>query len=148
MRPARILIVDDEPGIRESLTGVLEDEGYSVVSVSDGESCLAKLSQSPHDVVLLDVWLPGIDGMETLSRIQEIPFADRPMVVMISGHGTIETAVKATKLGAFDFVEKPLTIQKITVLVKNAHLQRRLEREVQRLKGEEAQPESWVRACP
>ena len=74
----------------------------------------------PYDVVLLDVWLPGMDGLETLARIQEIPFRDRPEVVMISGHGTIETAVKATKLGAFDFLEKPLTIEKVTVVVKNA----------------------------
>ena len=76
--------------------------------------------------MLLDVWLPGIDGMETLARIQEIPFADRPVVVMISGHGNIETAVKATKLGAFDFLEKPLSIEKVTVVVKNALEQRRL----------------------
>src|SRR5207247_827388 len=83
---------------------------------------------------LLDVWLPGMDGMETLARIQEIPFADRPEVVIISGHGTIETAVKATKLGAFDFLEKPLTIEKVTVVIHNAMQQRRLELEVARLR--------------
>jgi two-component system nitrogen regulation response regulator NtrX len=141
MRPPRILIVDDEPGIRSSLAGVLQDEGYHPDALGDGEACLERLAQETYDVVLLDVWLPGIDGMETLSRIQEIPFADRPMVVMISGHGTIETAVKATKLGAFDFVEKPLTIEKVTVLVKNAYQQRRLELELQRLKdGDEWKP--------
>src|SRR6516225_9075282 len=102
MKPARILVVDDEPGIRQSLCGVLGDEGYPARAVSSGEECLDDLSREPADVVLLDVWLPGIDGMETLSRIQEIPFAERPEVVIISGHGTIETAVKATKLGAFD----------------------------------------------
>jgi two-component system, NtrC family, nitrogen regulation response regulator NtrX len=134
MKRQRVLVVDDEPGIRESLSGVLEDEGYEVEAVGDGEACLARLSERPFDAVLLDVWLPGIDGMETLTRIQEIPQADRPMVVMISGHGTIETAVRATKLGAYDFVEKPLTIEKVAVLVKNACQQRKLEREIERLK--------------
>src|SRR4029078_12991333 len=75
-----------------------------------------------------------MDGLETLSRIQEIPFADRPEVVIISGHGTIETAVKATKMGAFDFLEKPLTIDKVTLVLKNAVQQRRLELELNRLK--------------
>jgi two-component system nitrogen regulation response regulator NtrX len=134
MKRQRVLVVDDEPGIRESLSGVLEDEGYEVEAVGDGEACLTRLSERPFDAVLLDVWLPGIDGMETLTRIQEIPQADRPMVVMISGHGTIETAVRATKLGAYDFVEKPLTIEKVAVLVKNACQQRKLEREIERLK--------------
>jgi two-component system nitrogen regulation response regulator NtrX len=134
MRTPRVLVVDDEPGIRESLSGVLEDEGYDIETAGDGESCLARLAERSFDAVLLDVWLPGIDGMETLTRIQEIPFSDRPVVVMISGHGSIETAVKATKLGAYDFVEKPLTIEKVTVLVKNACQQRRLEREIERLK--------------
>ena len=134
MRTPRVLVVDDEPGIRGSLSGVLQDEGYDVDAVPDGESCIARLGERGFDVVLLDVWLPGMDGMETLSRIQEVPAGDRPMVIMISGHGSIETAVKATKLGAYDFVEKPLTIDKVTVLVKNACQQRRLEREVQRLK--------------
>jgi two-component system nitrogen regulation response regulator NtrX len=134
MKRQRVLVVDDEPGIRGSLSGVLEDEGYEVETVGDGESCLARLAERPFDAVLLDVWLPGIDGMETLVRIQEIPQADRPMVVMISGHGTIETAVRATKLGAYDFIEKPLTIDKVSVLLKNACQQRRLEREIDRLK--------------
>lgn len=134
MKRQRVLVVDDEPGIRESLSGVLEDEGYEVEAVGDGESCLARLGERAFDAVLLDVWLPGIDGMETLVRIQEIPQPDRPMVVMISGHGTIETAVRATKLGAYDFVEKPLTIDKVSVLLKNACQQRRLEREIDRLK--------------
>ncbi len=136
MRNSRVLVVDDEPGIRTSLCGVLQDDGFVVDAVADGEACLERLQAQYYDVVLLDVWLPGIDGMETLSRIQEIPFADRPMVVMISGHGNIETAVKATKLGAFDFIEKPLTIQKVTVVLKNAIQQRKLELEVQRIKEE------------
>ncbi|HEY1760428.1 MAG TPA: sigma-54 dependent transcriptional regulator [Bryobacteraceae bacterium] len=134
MKATRVLVVDDEPGIRESLTGVLEDEGFVCASVASGEECLTELARNSYDVILLDVWLPGLDGLETLSRIQEIPLEDRPEVVIISGHGTIETAVKATKLGAFDFLEKPLTIEKVTVVIHNAAEQRRLELEVARLK--------------
>ncbi len=134
MKRTRILVVDDEPGIRESLAGVLEDEGYICSAVASGEECLDELARQPYDLVLLDVWLPGMDGLETLERIQEIPFPDRPEVVIISGHGTIETAVKATKTGAFDFIEKPLTIEKVAVVVKNAVEQRRLQAELHRLK--------------
>lgn len=134
MKAARILIVDDEPLIRQSLAGVLEDEGYQTHAVGSGEECCEELRHTAYDLVLLDVWLPGMDGLETLSRIQEIPFADRPVVVIISGHGTIETAVKATKLGAFDFIEKPLTIEKVSVVAKNALQQHRLELELERLK--------------
>ncbi len=134
MKTHRILVVDDEPGIRQSLCGVLEDDGYVCSAVESGEECLTEVARQPYDIVLLDVWLPGIDGLETLARIQEIPIPDRPEVVIISGHGTIETAVKATKLGAFDFIEKPLTIEKVTVVVKNALEQRRLQLEVRRLK--------------
>jgi two-component system nitrogen regulation response regulator NtrX len=148
MRAVRVLVVDDEPAIRESLSGVLEDEGYEVETVADGESCLGMLEESSFDVVLLDVWLPGMDGMATLARIQQIPRLEQPMVVMISGHGTIETAVKATKLGAFDFLEKPLTIEKISVLVKNAAQQRRLEREVQVLKESTGKPEIIGESVP
>ena len=134
MRRTRILVVDDEPGIRESLSGVLEDEGYLCSAVATGEECLEELARQSYEVVMLDVWLPGMDGLNTLERIQEIPFPDRPEVVIISGHGTIETAVRATKIGAFDFLEKPLTIEKVTVVVKNAIQQRRLEIELHRLK--------------
>jgi two-component system nitrogen regulation response regulator NtrX len=134
MKTARILIVDDEPLIRQSLAGVLDDEGYHTHAVATGEECCEELARAAHDLVLLDVWLPGMDGLETLARVQEIPFANRPMVVIISGHGTIETAVKATKLGAFDFLEKPLTIEKVTVVVKNALQQRKLELELERFK--------------
>ncbi|HTA72022.1 MAG TPA: sigma-54 dependent transcriptional regulator [Bryobacteraceae bacterium] len=136
MKAARILIVDDEPLIRQSLSGVLQDEGYQTHAVESGEECCEELRHTAYDLVLLDVWLPGMDGLETLSRLQEIPFADRPAVVIISGHGTIETAVKATKLGAFDFIEKPLTIEKVSVVAKNALQQHRLELELERLKGD------------
>ncbi len=134
MKAARVLVVDDEPGIRESLKGVLEDEGYQCQAVGSGEQCLEELARNTYEVVMLDVWMDGMDGLQTLARIQEIPFEDRPEIVIISGHGTIETAVKATKLGAFDFLEKPLTIEKVTVVLNNAVQQRRLELEVSRLK--------------
>jgi two-component system nitrogen regulation response regulator NtrX len=134
MKPVRILIVDDEPDIRRSLSGVLEDEGYAAHAVESGEACLDELGRQPCELVLLDVWLPGMDGMEALTRIQEMPLPERPVVVMISGHGNIETAVKATKLGAFDFLEKPLTIQKISVVAKNALEHRRLQNENSRLR--------------
>jgi two-component system nitrogen regulation response regulator NtrX len=136
MKQRSVLVVDDEPGIRRSLSGVLEDEGYAVAAVESGEACLAALPGGGHELVLLDIWLPGLDGMEVLARIQEIPFAERPVVVMISGHGSIEAAVKATKLGAFDFLEKPLSIEKVTVVVKNGLQHRSLALENSRLKAD------------
>jgi two-component system, NtrC family, nitrogen regulation response regulator NtrX len=127
-----ILIVDDQSDIRESLKGVLEDEGYSTSAADSGENCLEVLRKHPFDVVLLDVWLPGIDGLETLEKIREIETA--PEVIMISGHGTIETAVRATKLGAYDFLEKPLSIDKTLILIKNAIDAKRLREENRDLK--------------
>ncbi|HYM12991.1 MAG TPA: sigma-54 dependent transcriptional regulator, partial [Bryobacterales bacterium] len=136
MKKNWVLVVDDEPGIRESLGGVLEDEGYGVRAVASGEEALAQLSARTYPVVLLDIWLPGMDGLDVLARIQEMEPVRRPAVVVISGHGTIETAVKATKLGAFDFIEKPLSIEKLTVTLKNALERRRLLLENERLKEE------------
>ncbi|HXE90357.1 MAG TPA: sigma-54 dependent transcriptional regulator [Terriglobales bacterium] len=130
-----VLIVDDEPGIRESLEGVLADEGYATTAVESGEACLQALKKRPYDVVLLDIWLPGIDGLETLERIRQSHAPspsqadEAPEVIIISGHGTIETAVRATKLGAFDFLEKPLSLEKTLILVKNAVEARRLRSE-------------------
>jgi two-component system, NtrC family, nitrogen regulation response regulator NtrX len=123
--PHSILIVDDEPGIRQSLQGVLEDEGFVVETVGSGEECLRAFERRLYACVLLDVWLPGIDGLETLARLKSA-YADAT-VVMISGHGRIETAVRATKLGAFDFIEKPLSLEKTVLAVKNAMRQRELE---------------------
>jgi two-component system nitrogen regulation response regulator NtrX len=120
-----VLIVDDEPGIRQSLTGVLEDEGFAVATAASGEECKQAFEQRLYTCVLLDVWLPGIDGLETLAWLK----ANYPdtSVVMISGHGSIDTAVRATKLGAFDFIEKPLSLEKTILAVKNAIRQRELE---------------------
>jgi two-component system, NtrC family, nitrogen regulation response regulator NtrX len=124
---AHILIVDDETGIRESLTGILEDEGYQTSASPSAEDCLELLRKSRFDVILLDVWLPGMDGLEALEKIRALD--DPPEVIMISGHGTIETAVRATKLGAYDFAEKPLSLEKTLILVKNAAEARRLRHE-------------------
>jgi two-component system, NtrC family, nitrogen regulation response regulator NtrX len=123
----KILIVDDESEIRLSLKGVLEDEGYKASAAESGEACLEFLRKQAMDVVLLDVWLPGIDGLETLQKIRELDKA--PEVIMISGHGTIETAVRATKLGAYDFLEKPLSLDKTLILIKNAIEAKRLRQE-------------------
>jgi two-component system nitrogen regulation response regulator NtrX len=131
---ASILIVDDEGGIRESLGALLRDEGYAVDAVASGEECLERLGRRRFDLVLLDVWLPKMDGLETLSNIASDDGA--PIVVMISGHGNIETAVRATKLGAFDFIEKPLSLGKIVLVVRNALEYLRLEEENQRLRAE------------
>ena len=122
-----ILVVDDESEIRKSLRGILEEEGYKVCLAESGEACLDLLKTKSFDVVLLDIWLPGIDGLETLEKIKERE--DGPEVIIISGHGTIETAVKATKLGAFDFLEKPLSLERTLILIKNAM-------QAQKLRGE------------
>ncbi len=121
-----ILIVDDERGIRETLRGVLEDEGFDVETVASGEACLKSVEENNFSCILLDVWLPEIDGLETLKRLREN--GNDSAVVMISGHGNIETAVNATKLGAFDFIEKPLSLEKTILTVRNAIKQRDLER--------------------
>jgi two-component system nitrogen regulation response regulator NtrX len=130
--PESILIVDDEAGVRTSLSGILGDEAYEVEAVGSGEECLAAVAARRFDLVLLDVWLPGADGLEILTRLRETD-PELP-VVMISGHGTIETAVRAVRLGARDFVEKPLSLEKTLLVVRNALSQRRLEAEVRTLK--------------
>src|ERR1700736_6147221 len=129
-----ILIVDDEAGIRESLSSILSDEGYRVAVVGSGEEALAAVERGGIELVLLDIWLPGMDGLDTLSRLQSL--GHPPMVVMISGHGNIETAVRATKLGAFDFIEKPLSLEKTILVVKNALEYLRLDRENRFLRAE------------
>ncbi len=131
---SRILVVDDEAGIRESLSSILQDEGYRVDAVASGEEALEHAVDGQFEAVLLDIWLPGIDGLETLSRLQALPRP--PAVIIISGHGNIETAVRATKLGAFDFVEKPLSLERTVLLVRNAVEQRRLAQENEQLHAE------------
>jgi two-component system, NtrC family, nitrogen regulation response regulator NtrX len=128
-----ILIVDDEPGVRSALAGVLRDEGFVVDSVDTGEACLDRLARGSYDVIVLDVWLPGIDGLATLRRLRERQVDAE--VVMISGHGNIESAVRAIKMGAFDFVEKPLSLEKTVLVLRNALRQRRLEAENRALRA-------------
>jgi two-component system nitrogen regulation response regulator NtrX len=128
-----VLIVDDEPGVRAALGGVLRDEGYAVESVPSGEACLERVTRGGIDLILLDVWLPGIDGLATLARLRERQVDAQ--VVLISGHGNIESAVRAIKMGAFDFVEKPLSLDKTVLVVRNALRQRRLEAENRALRA-------------
>jgi two-component system nitrogen regulation response regulator NtrX len=128
-----ILVVDDEAGVRSALTGVLRDEGYVVEALDSGEACLDRVTRGDVDVILLDVWLPGIDGLATLTRLRERG-ADA-QVVIISGHGNIESAVRAIKMGAFDFVEKPLSLEKTILVVRNALRQRWLEAENRALRA-------------
>lgn len=113
-----ILIVDDEQSIRQSLEGILSDEGFQTSFAATGEECLEMIDDDNPDIILLDIWMPGIDGLETLKRIKQ----SRPnqLVIMMSGHGTIETAVKATHLGAYDFIEKPLSLEKVLLSIQNA----------------------------
>src|SRR5919204_2880921 len=132
MKPS-VLIVDDEAGVRTALSGVLRDEGYAVDAIDTGEACLDRVSRAPYDVILLDIWLPGMDGLATLERLRDRR-VDAP-VVMISGHGNIESAVRAIKMGAFDFVEKPLSLDKTVLVVGNAVRQRRLEAENRELRA-------------
>jgi len=127
-----ILVVDDEKSILQSLTGILSDEGYEVLSAESGIEALDKVKEVTPDLVLLDIWMPELDGIETLKRIKD----DYPnlQVVMMSGHGSIETAVKATKIGAYDFVEKPLSLEKLLLSINNALEYYRLEEEVNLLR--------------
>ena len=122
-----LLIVDDEPSILQSLGGLLSDEGFEVTTAANGYEALKMIDEESPDLVLLDIWMPGIDGVETLKEIKR----EHPniQVIIITGHGTIETAVKATKLGAFDLIEKPLSIDKVIVAINNALNFRRLEEE-------------------
>jgi two-component system nitrogen regulation response regulator NtrX len=132
MSAEHILIVDDERAIQTSLRGVLEDEGYRVTAVGSAEEALARLADDAPDLVFLDIWMPGMDGLEALAEIKQ----RRPetAVVMISGHGTIETAVKATKLGAYDFVEKPLSLEKTLLVVERTLEHARLEQQHRQLR--------------
>jgi two-component system nitrogen regulation response regulator NtrX len=134
MLKEKILVVDDEEGIRNALTGILKDEGFFVDTAISGEQCLKLVNKKKYDIILLDVWLPKIDGIQTLDKIKQENIESA--VIMISGHVTIETAVKATKLGAYDFIEKPLSIEKTLLVIKNALHQRRLEEENRLLRSE------------
>lgn len=143
---ATILVVDDEESILDALSSILEDEGYSIVTASSGESAIAKFDETSPDIVLLDVWLPKMDGMDTLKIIKgknrSVP------VIMISGHSKIDTAVDAIKHGAYDFLEKPLSLEKVLVLIRNALEKQRLETENTALKSSISQQWEIVGQSP
>lgn len=132
-----ILVIDDEKDIRTSLTGILEDEGYHVLTAEGGAEGVEAALQELPDLILLDIWMPGMDGLETLEKLKLL--LPQVTVIMISGHGTIETAVRATKLGAFDFIEKPLSLEKVLISVANAL-------QLQKLKVENAELKHKVSA--
>ena len=129
-----VLVVDDEAGVRSALKGVLGDEGYAVEIVDSGEACLERVVDHVFDLIILDIWLPGVDGLDTLTTLRER--AVDAQVVMISGHGSIKAAVRAIKMGAFDFLEKPLSLEKTVLVVRNALRQRRLEVENRTLRAD------------
>jgi two-component system nitrogen regulation response regulator NtrX len=128
----KILVVDDEESIRISLAGILEDEDFSISFADNGITALDMVRKSMPDLVLLDIWMPQMDGLETLGNLKHL----NPdlVVIMMSGHGTIETAVKSTKMGAYDFIEKPLSLEKLLVTVRNALSMKRLKAENESLR--------------
>lgn len=136
-----ILVADDEPDIRRSLEAILGDEGYTVTAVATAREALDLVRDAVFDAVLLDIWLPDRDGLEALAEMRQMDGGIGPEVVIITGHGTIETAVRATKLGAFDFLEKPLSLERILIVVKNAVEARQL-----RLENREFQQQLTARA--
>ena len=152
--PKTILVVDDETSILQSLEGILGDEGFEVagdfvgalkIEVAIAESgleTLKKIEETMPDLVLLDIWMPGMDGIETLEKIKGL--YPRLQVIMMSGHGNIETAVKATKVGAYDYIEKPLSLEKLLLSISNALAHSRLTEEVHFLKEKEMKKQNIV----
>lgn len=145
MQPS-VLIVDDEKAIRQSLSGILSDEGFDVSAASNGYEALQMIDVEAPDLVLLDIWMQGIDGIETLKEIKK----NHPhiQVILISGHGNVETAVKATKLGAYDLIEKPLSVDKVIVTINNALNFRRLEEENRYLRKKTIERHSLTGTSP
>ncbi|MGH9383026.1 MAG: sigma-54-dependent transcriptional regulator [Vicinamibacterales bacterium] len=141
-----ILVVDDEPGVRSSVSGVLRDEGFEVEAVGTGEECLERAHGAAYDVIVLDIWLPALDGLTTLQRLRERQIDSQ--VVIISGHGNIESAVRAIKMGAFDFIEKPLSLEKTVHVVRNALRQRDLENENRVLRARVDRQQTMVGDSP
>ncbi|MBF0224124.1 MAG: sigma-54-dependent Fis family transcriptional regulator [Desulfobacterales bacterium] len=141
-----ILIVDDEPSIVQSLSGLLSDEGFEVLTAANGYEALQIIESESPDLVVLDIWMPGIDGIETLKEIKK----SNPnlQVIMVTGHGTIETAINATKIGAFDFIEKPLSIDKLIVSINNALNFRKLEEENKYLRKKTLEKNSICGSSP
>ncbi|HUJ15488.1 MAG TPA: sigma-54 dependent transcriptional regulator [Thermoanaerobaculia bacterium] len=128
---AKILIVDDEQSIRTTLAKILEDEGHRAVVAESGEEALALAARDEFDLIILDLWLPGVDGMTVLERLRA---AGAPPVIVISGHGNIDTAVRATRLGAYDFLEKPLSLERVVLTISHALADRKLRDQVRDLR--------------
>jgi two-component system nitrogen regulation response regulator NtrX len=128
---SKILIIDDEPGIRTTLSSILEDEGHKTTPCESGEEGLTQFARDEFDLVLLDLWLPGIDGLTVLERLRN---SGGPPVIMISGHGSVDSAVRATRLGAYDFMEKPLSLERVLLTVNHALSDRRLREQVRDLR--------------
>lgn len=134
MRKGVVLVIDDDDAVRTALSQILEDEGYQVLAAASGEEGIEKAIEGGPDAIFLDIWLPGIDGIQSLRTLRERGVA--APVVMISGHGNIETAVRSTKLGAYDFVEKPVSLERVLLVTANALRHSRLERRNRALRAE------------
>jgi two-component system nitrogen regulation response regulator NtrX len=143
---ASILIVDDEEAVRTSLRSILEDEGYEITEAASGAEALRMYATDPPDLMMLDIWMPEMDGLETLRRVKE--FSPTAQVMMMSGHGSIETAVKAIKLGAYDYIEKPLSLENVTLRVRHALEQSRLAQENRTLRTQVQQKFELVGQSP
>ncbi|MGE3261108.1 MAG: sigma-54-dependent transcriptional regulator [Bacteriovoracia bacterium] len=141
-----VLIIDDEASIRSTISGVLRDESFEVMTAGSGEEGLGYVANGSFDAVLLDVWMPGIDGLETLKRIRAI--TPDQLVIVMSGHGTVETAVKATKLGAYDFIEKPLSLEKLLLTLRNAFQFSELNKENKILRSEVFKTPQMIGSSP
>ena len=137
-----ILVVDDEADIRESLESILRDEGYAVATTGTAAEALELIRDVEYDAILLDIWLPDGDGLDVLGRIRQLELPASPEVIIISGHGTIESAVRATKLGAYDFLEKPLSLDRTLLVLKNACDAHQLKQENQEFKAQLAEKAS------
>lgn len=145
-RKGVILVIDDEESVREALGQILEDEAYEVLLAASGEEGVDLAVEAEPDVIFLDIWLPGIDGIEALRLLGERGVSSP--IVMISGHGTIETAVRATKLGAYDFVEKPVSLERVLLVTSNALRHARLERRNRALRAELRREAEFIGRSP
>ena len=146
MTKARVLVVDDEDGVRTSLANILEDEGYAVDLSGSGEECLEKVRRQPYHAILLDVWLPGRDGLSVLEEIVALPSS--PRVIMISGHADVPVAHRAGRLGAYDFIEKPLSLEKVALTLRNAVSDRKKELRIQGLKEQLQEEDRLIGESP
>ncbi|MEE9292356.1 MAG: sigma-54 dependent transcriptional regulator, partial [Acidobacteriota bacterium] len=146
MTKARVLVVDDEEGVRTSLANILEDEGYAVDLSGSGEECLEKVRRQPYHAILLDVWLPGRDGLSVLEEIVALPSS--PRVIMISGHADVPVAHRAGRLGAYDFIEKPLSLEKVALTLRNAVSDRKKDLRIQGLKEQLQEEDRLIGESP